>query len=425
MDASDADEMPLSSAKQPERFNVLLPLPSHSPEAVAQALQPYLLQGIIPVPDLIAYTPWAHPPSLLAYYASSNGDPFAVLDRLEQEGLLLEVVYSVSPSGPLFVSERHPDIPGPTAYFRLLVLRGADEAQAFVEGRARTPHPAWSVQPITERPSLGDDARWFRCDPPSGMSATQFGRDWQDHGHHVRWRRGLLAFDLRMGMPQVDLPGFVALAQQLDAVQALKLPLRLHSQIPAPATERERLAALLRLDRLLNDSALDHVAKRVSLKYAPIDTPSPAQVVLDAVEHARELHRLDVGWQRVAALKVGFVGPSRTILTAEAIVDATAEAARRDLQAPPQDVWDTQQVLPNALTLGDQTVTMRLTHRRPDSWEWQEESVAWTHGPVKLIAHASGFTHQADWSLLSAFALALEEAYQSNVSNPSTGSVVS
>jgi hypothetical protein len=63
------------------------------------------------------------------------------------------------------------------------------------------------------------------------------------------------------------------------------------------------------------------------------------------------------------------------------------------------------------VTLGDATVTMQSQRSRGGWPVWQNQSVAWLHGRVMLVAKVSGLAHQADWSLLPRFAEALDAAY--------------
>jgi hypothetical protein len=395
-----------------------------SPEAAALALRPYLLQGRSPAPHMEVYRSHVLTPAQRAFYRRAGADRFAVLDRIEQEGLLLEVVYAVSVSGRRFIADNEYSDPFWRGHFRLLVYGSEEEAQAFVERRAQPIAADYALQLIDAGPPLGDAEQWFRCDTPAGLppftfrpQTAEYG-DQPEYGDHVRWQRGLLALELRVGQrPEIHLPGFIALAQQLDSLHALKPRLKLGAEIPAGATERERLTTLLRLGRLRSDPHLVQFGGPVPEKYTWFNAFTPAERVLLAVDPAEhELDRLAVGWQRVAAFRLTYAGPYRINLTADAIVDGSVEAARRDLHAPPLErLWDTLQLLPNAVSLGEETVTRRTTQQQPNGLESREESIAWTHGPVKLIASASGSSHRTDWSVLPRFAEALEAAYQHSV----------
>jgi hypothetical protein len=290
-----------------------------SPEELVVHVKPYLPLDAKVSSHTGFYYPHARPPSLLAFRYSTGIEPDAALRAIADAGILLSVEHGISPGGPLFPYNPHlDDGVGLGGYFSIRVMRSKKELRTYVSGRSRpTDAAALNVTTIPNGPQLGDGVDWFRCDlpphPRDQMIVTA------EHGDHVRWSRGLLAFELKVSQPpDVNLAGFMEIARNIDAFEAMLPPFALPAAtVPAPATEAERLAALARITRLLDTSGLTPEGDSPASRYVRPST----EYVLKSEEPAAELRRVDLLWERVAEIQTLFKAEGRTVVAAVIVED--------------------------------------------------------------------------------------------------------
>ncbi|MGH2884682.1 MAG: hypothetical protein ACRDPA_18605, partial [Solirubrobacteraceae bacterium] len=275
---------------------LLLPLAPHtlhaqepaqlSPEEAAARLQPYLLPGSALPPSYSRQALVVRTPATLAALNAGDRAPVAVLQEIEAAGVLVDFSELL---GPASVSAF--DKTAVYAIFDVYAFASPDAATAFVQDQTlQLDGDQVSVQPASDAPQLGDLSAGYTVASASGTNPISRGV-----GAHLRWQQGSVAFELFGVDPS---PPAVALLWQLvtalAAVETAQPPVAFTDPaITPPATEEQRLQALLRLQTIAPTSL---PADFVGGGGTPVTV---ASYVAQAQDPQAMLQRVDGSWQRV------------------------------------------------------------------------------------------------------------------------------
>jgi hypothetical protein len=379
----------LTSTRMPARAQPAL----MSPEEAAVQLQPYLLTADTAPSGYDAGSPSVDGPASLAFFDTSGASPLAVVDRFEQQGFVLQSTQT------LFLARTSTIIAAPeSANFHIYVLRTPKQAQAVVANQTVPIDPSWPVvQPLSGLAVLGDGGVLYDL---SGDNAEAI---------EYRWSRGALAFEVFARVGSGGPAGVMNLATALDTVVANNQPFDLSSpQVAPPATQSERLRALLRMSTI----AVPAVAIPNGLTTTEPSISTSVGSVALATQPTDALLHVDTKWQRVAGLaRLYASSSSATRYFCGFTEDASAAAQTVDFRDFSAGSGPPPRLEPSPVALGDDAY-LRRTQITVSGRKLDSVILAWRHGPLALLVQVSdkpGSVKDAD---VAAFAQAIDAAYQ-------------
>lgn len=372
---------------------------SLSPEEAILSLAPYLLTTA-ETPSgytLAGYT--VNTPALLAATQTPmDGDPRATLAQRLSEGFVVQAGQNLVPA---------PGSAAPAAGTSVYLMADSGSAAALASGATLPPLPSPNLD--VETVALGDFAEahiaWHLIVRLPGQPDT---------GQYlVRWQRGQLVFAVTIFAPAGDekADDLLAVLQPYAAKVAALPDLALAAPTVAPpATEAERLEALLKLSTIAipaNDAPLGYrLTSRIPFSVA-------GQVLGSPDPHAALIQQ-DLEWQRLVELRTTFTtaqGARGPRLVLSAFQDASAEAATLDINTLVTSANTTLEPIDAPAALGDARAAF---HARSVTNGAVSETVYffWTHGAVGVGVQMSGPEGAIDADELLAFAEQAEAAYQ-------------
>jgi hypothetical protein len=381
---------------------------SISTEELAVRLLPYLLtEAEAPAGYRLDGVEVDTPATQALKETAPGGDPAAAFDR-NQRQFLIQLHQALVPVTGL----------APSPIFSVMLMADAEVARAHA---SETRPPASDVTRLPLDQTLGEASvawQWPVVDP-SGRA-----REVMD----VRWQRGRLVLSVQRSATAGEggLVELLALARRADTRVAALPPLDLTPSVAAPATEAERMEAVLRL-RTLSIAPSDVPAGFSPLPPGP-GTFHPAQGVVNLIllnpdfGSEASLDRYAGVWRRVYTAGEWFgrgQGQDIPRLVSIVALDADEGAAERDVRDPIAAVFGIsqpdRQPSPAPVSFGETTTFFVFRFLRPDGSPGGESmALRWRHGSVVLSAESVGPAGAVSVDELVAFARAVEAAYQAS-----------
>lgn len=337
-----------------------------------------------------------------------GADPWAAFDR-NQRQFLIQLHQFLRP-----VASTTPPV------YTVKVMIDAETARRTTS--AADP-PASSVTRLPITSPLGEASvawQWSIMDPTGQAREVT----------EVRWFRGRLAYSVQRTAPPggAGFDELLAIARWADARAATLPPLDFTPRVSAPATEAERLEALLRLRAF--DVPAEDVPAGFRLLPPGIGSFHPAQGVVNLTLLNPDfgadaaLNRFAEVWQRVYTAGAWFgrgEGQDAPKLVSIVGLDADEAAAERDVRDPIEAVFGisqpTSQPEVAPVRLGETTTffVFRVPPAPDGSPSGESMALRWRHGSVVLSAESVGAAGAVSLDELVTFARAVEAAYQASV----------
>lgn len=384
---------------------------TYATEELAARLLPYLPDATEAPPGYRFGPMVVETPATLALRIAQPGvDPRAALARTPDLPIV-QINQEFLPAGPTG--------PVPLPFFVIVRLAPHPLVAADNVSPSRRPDGVLSVG---VGDALGEERDAF-LDP-----RTQPGQPPIEH-LIVRWRRGGVVLEMIRRAPagESDVNGTLAYAMQLDAKAArLPLPGATPPTVTPPASETERLEALLRLRTF---SVLPEDLPAPYWPYVTGMTIHPAQAAVETarfqqVNPAEEVRRSAETFRRVY-LGGGWLtnAPEEAVrglpdeawpgvrVVYFAALDADEEAARREVRDSYSMLMGRlgpqREPTPAPVTLGDETFFWQVCIDGTESW-----ALHWRHGSVVLGVESAGPVGALNFDALVDIARAVEAAYQ-------------
>ena len=370
--------------------------PQMSPEEAAVQLQPYILKrGNAPSGYTASSAGFASPANK-AFLDTSGASPLAVVAGYEQQGFVLEMLQTLSLDGDSAIVAA-PQL----ANFHIFVMRSDDAAQAVVATTAIPLDASWTaVQTLDGLPTLGDDSVLY------DLSAGD------QEAIELRWRRGATAFEVFVRAGDGGPAGVVNLAQALDEQESANPPIDLSNpQVTPPATQAERLQALLRM-QTIEVPASTFPSGFMSLGPS-IGTSVGA--VGNAADPTQMLNLVDTKWQQIANLSQTYASLSTSTRYYVGFdEDASAAAQAIDMRDFPPSVTSPPTLEPSPVALGDDAFVIH-GHTTTSGSARDYTTLTWRHGALALTVEISGKPGSLNDADVVSLAQAVDAAYLKSV----------
>lgn len=375
-----------------------------SPEEAIIALAPYrVATADLPV-GYSPGTPAADVPSVNAFEntAGSDRDPHA---DLTTELRLFGIVGMVQ--GVRIPQSRN--VPDASALVEAHLFSDPGAAAAFAATKLRASSDA------DPGATLGEGATAQR------LTSTPRGSAAQLVYYEIRWKRGLVAFEVMTNAPpgQDTLIDAQQIASAFDKKAAgVPAPLLTSPTVTPPATEDQRIDAMARLASVTIDAA----DAPPDFGNTSLSIAHPAGFVIASQNPRAALQRIDQRWKRIISFSQTF-DPTRgnppPELALRIRLDADAQAAANDLNdnfqadpAPPQGITETAVSPP--VMFGDASLAVVTKGTFSDNTPFQSELIGWTHGPLVLSASLINSPGAISQDQLVAFTKQVEAAFQAS-----------
>jgi hypothetical protein len=365
-----------------------------SPEEAVIALRPFILAD----KDVKAgYTLDVPHIDTVVTDAFFDSDPQAMFDSETKAGFIIDIHQTLKPQ----------DTSSGLPTLELFVNLFADDAsaRAFAAGKALPPQSSQTLKiaPVTLTEPLGESSfAYHGVDTTPDLPPANF--------YTVRWSRGRIAYS---ALTDND-PGKEKLSDTLDFAVAhdkrvANLTLQFGSStLTPPATEQQRLDALLRLKEA------DAQASQEPEGYSMTSSGAvhPAGIVATAGDPADALQAVDVRWKRIASISGTFTSTTdKALMLTYAIgLDADGAAAQVDatdyLPAPGESATPVDL----GIQLGDVTAAFRVLGSNADGTPYEDLNISWTHGRVILVVNMQGAPDTTSFETLIALARQVDAA---------------